>query len=328
VPAAKNSEELIKLVRWRPLILRAVVILAVLLSVARAVHAIWRDRAGFADALDHLGALPLTASLLFAVLATFANWPIWRGVLRAMHAEIPVGASARLFFVSQLGKYLPGAVWPIVAQTEVGRRYGLARVTMVTANVVAVFLSCAVGLTLAAICLPLASDGLLSTYWWLLLLAPPLAAAVHPRLAPRLVNSLLSAVHRPAIDFPSSSVALLAPVAWSVSVWVALGAHVAVLALALGGGGVSTVLLGVGASALAVIAGVLAVPLPAGIGVRDVILTAVLSTQLTSTEAILVVLTSRLMLIVADLGLALGSLATTRMRVADLGGKAGTPSSD
>ena len=34
------------------------------------------------------------------------------------------GPAARLFFVTQLGKYLPGAVWPVLAQMRIGREHG------------------------------------------------------------------------------------------------------------------------------------------------------------------------------------------------------------
>ena len=64
--------------------------------------------------------------------------------------------------------------------------------------------------------------------------------------------------------------------AWAFGSFIALGLHVAVLALAVGGHGVTTVALAVGGMSLAIPAGVLFIPAPAGAGIRDVVLILVL----------------------------------------------------
>ena len=42
-----------------------------------------------------------------------------------MGHRLPVLTSARLYFLTQIGKYLPGSVWPVVAQMELGREEGV-----------------------------------------------------------------------------------------------------------------------------------------------------------------------------------------------------------
>jgi glycosyltransferase 2 family protein len=77
-----------------------------------------------------------------------------------------------------------------------------------------------------------------------------------------------------------------------------------VLVVAIRGGTIGTVALCVGGMALAISAGVLFVPAPAGAGVRDVILTLVLSASLSSAQALAVVVASRVMQVGADVLLA------------------------
>ena len=43
---------------------------------------------------------------------------IWRGTLAVLGNRLPIRPGARLFFVTQLGKYLPGAVWPVVETVQ------------------------------------------------------------------------------------------------------------------------------------------------------------------------------------------------------------------
>jgi uncharacterized membrane protein YbhN (UPF0104 family) len=154
----------------------------------------------------------------------------------------------------------------------------------------------------------LSGSGSLAEYWWILLLMPVLFVALHPRMAPRIGNRVLAALGRSPVDYPPRFRSFVRPAFWSCVVWVCLAGHVGSLALSLVGGGLGTVQLCVAATALAFTAGVLALPLPAGIGVRDVVLTALLLTIMNSPQALLVVIVSRLMLIAVDLVLALLAL--------------------
>jgi uncharacterized membrane protein YbhN (UPF0104 family) len=287
---------------------RVVAILAIVVCCLLAGQTLWTHHTEFYDAVDEMGVRPVLLSFALAFVATLANWPAWHNLLLSLNAHLPVRESARLFFVSQLGKYLPGSIWPIAAQAEVGRRYGVPRVTMVGANVIATLMSCAVGLIIAAATLPFLAPRMWVGYFWILLLIPVLGIAIHPRMAPRVLNRVLVGLGRSPVGYPPRLLSFLRPASWSCVVWLSLGGHVASLALSLVGGGADTVLLCVAATAVAVTAGVLVVPLPAGIGVRDVVLTALLLTIMNSPQALLVVIVSRLMLVAADLLLALIAL--------------------
>ena len=86
--------------------------------------------------------------------------------------------------------------------------------------------------------------------------------------------------------------------------WLLLGTHVYVLCAALGHAGLSAFALCVGGTALAISAGVLLIPVPAGAGLREVVLLLVLRSIMTNGQALVVVLGSRALLIMADLLLA------------------------
>jgi glycosyltransferase 2 family protein len=88
-----------------------------------------------------------------------------------------------------------------------------------------------------------------------------------------------------------------------VAAWILFGLHAWLLAAPLGAD-VADVPLVVGSFALAYVAGLLLVPLPAGAGVREGVLVACLSGSLGASGALTVALLSRLLLVVADLALA------------------------
>lgn len=277
--------------------------------VAAAATAVYRNRTAFTETVRDMGAASVAASVAFGVLAVGATFPMWDRILRGLGVRLPVPIGARVFFVSQLGKYVPGSVWPVLMQMEAGRARGANRRTMLATNLFSLVLNCTVGLTVACLLLPLFDTDALHRFWWLLLAIPPLVGLLHPRAMPWLLDRAFGVVGRPPLDERIDVRHTAQAAAWSLASWAALGAHVTVLCAALGYGGWSTFVLATGGAALAVCAGVLFIPAPAGAGIRDVILALVLSSILTSTQALAVVVASRVILIGCDLLLAAASLA-------------------
>ena len=80
---------------------------------------------------------------------------LWRGTLaRARVAGWRGAPAARLFFVAQLGKYLPGSVWPVVAQMRMGRELGIPRQRTALAFLLTLGLSVLVGMLVGLSALP------------------------------------------------------------------------------------------------------------------------------------------------------------------------------
>jgi uncharacterized membrane protein YbhN (UPF0104 family) len=283
----------------------AVGVAVIVLVVAAAGYAIYRERHAFVDTLREMGAGALVLSLLFGMAGVAATFPMWREVLHGLGVDLPWGTAARVFFASQLGKYLPGSVWPVVMQMEAGRARGASRRTMLGANLITTVMNCCVGLAVACLLLPLFDAHALTKYWWALLALPPLLALLHPRALPAVLDRLFALLGRAPLGERLPVRSGLRASAWSLVSWVLLGAHLAVLCAALGRTGATVLVLCVGGMALAVVLGVLFIPAPAGAGIRDIVLKLVLAVILTTSgQALAVVVASRVLFILADLILA------------------------
>jgi uncharacterized membrane protein YbhN (UPF0104 family) len=199
-------------------------------------------------------------------------------------------------------------------QMEAGRARGISRRTMIAANLISLALSCCVGIALACLVLPFYDSAALAQYWWALLALPFLVALLHPRALPGLLDRVFAVFGRPPLGERLNSRAEFRACGWSLGSWFAYGAQLSVLAWAVGASGASTFLLCTGAVALAIPAGLLFIPVPAGAGIREVVLALVLSTALSSGEALAVVLASRGILILCDLSCAALALLTGRQR--------------
>jgi len=61
------------------------------------------------------------------VLATYLLLiEAWRSTLRAWSQSLPFATAARIWFVSNLGKYVPGRVWQIAAMGAMAQRAGVS----------------------------------------------------------------------------------------------------------------------------------------------------------------------------------------------------------
>lgn len=273
-------------------------------ALGAAAWKLFDDRHDFVGTFERIGAVPVVASVACGLVGVGATYPMWRETLKGLGVTLPVRDGARVYFVTQIGKYLPGSVWPAVMQMEAGRRRGATRAKMLWANLATILISCAVGLSVAAVLLPVYDRHALNHYWWGLLALPLLMASLHPRVLPWILDRALQVLHRPPTGERLTLRCELRAAGWSLLSWAGLGAQVAVLVVASGSPGFGPVALSVGAMGLAVPLGILFIPAPAGAGIRDVVLLLVLAAVMDSGRAVAVVVGSRAILVLCDVLLA------------------------
>ncbi len=302
-PGSKPSRD------WRRVVVGGGVLC---LALGGAFIAVYRDRHTFFETIKNIGAEAVVASALCGLLGVASTYLIWREVLSGLGVDLPFGSGARVFFTSQLGKYVPGSVWPVVMQMEAGKARGASRRTMLGANLTTIVLSCTGGLIAAAILLPVYDAHALDHYWWGLLALPLLLALLHPRALPGLMDRVFLLLHRPPLGERLDARHEARAFAWSLPMWLFLGLHLSILAGAASHWDASVFLLCIGGMALAVSLGILFIPAPAGAGVRDVILVLVLGSVMGSAQALAVVVASRAILIACDVAIAGLAAVTVR----------------
>jgi len=277
----------------------------VLLAVVAAgcVYVVARNGETLADAFREIGWGPLLLSGVLALLGTTALLGVWVTLLHGMGAGPPRGEAWDVFFVTQLGKYIPGLVWPAVAQMESGRRWGARRRVMLAANLMLLVVLTATGAALGLVLLPWVG-GTSEVAWWGWVLAALALVALWPPVLTSLLDRAFRLAGREPPGLAVTGRAMAGAVAWALVVWVLYGLHVWVLVRALGGTGADALVASVGGMALGWAFGLVAILAPAGVGVRDGILIAVLSPIIGRSPAFAVALASRGLLALSDVLLA------------------------
>ena len=78
----------------------------------------------------------LAASLAVMQIAYLATARTWRSVLRAIDVRPDFKTAYWIFFISNLGRYLPGKVWQMGAAAMFGKRVGFSGRDMITSMIV------------------------------------------------------------------------------------------------------------------------------------------------------------------------------------------------
>jgi uncharacterized membrane protein YbhN (UPF0104 family) len=274
-------------------------------------------------AMQELELWTLIEALLAGAAAIGCGMLGWRRILRALGSPLPLGVGVRVYSLSQLGKYVPGSIWPFVAQVELGHEQGVPRKRSATAGLLAVGIGLVTLLLVAAITLPLASSDAAREYWWALAAVPFMLAMLHPRLLNPLLDRALRLARRAPLEHPLTLRGIVATVGWSALGALFFGLHIWLIArdIAPPGTPSPTYLAATGAYALAWSIGFLVVIAPAGAGVREVVLATALSNTLDPGQVVVLVIASRLLVTAGDLLWAGAGVLLGRRHLAEVPGE-------
>lgn len=267
-------------------------------------------------ALGRLRWAAAAGSVAAAMAGAWAMMLAWRALLADLGSPLPVATTARITFVSQLAKYVPGAIWSFAAHVELGYDHYVPRRRGAASVVTALAVTVAVGLALAAIALPLASAAAARHYLWALAALPVIGVCLCPPVLGALTDRALRALRLPPLERRLTWRGLALAAGWTVLGWLLLGLQVWLLLDSMTGRGAGTLLLAVGGYALACSAALMLVVFPNGIGARELILIAALAPVLDRPAALALALLARAGTTISDLawggiGLAIGRRAPT-----------------
>jgi len=296
----------------RPLLARFSSLLGVTIGiagvafVAKTLVSKWDE---VSNAFSQVDAINLVLSLLLGLAAmTSIGW-IWVTMIVARSHNVRHRNAMSWYFTGQLGKYVPGGIWPIVGRAELAVRNGIPRldayastglslVTTYAAAVVAIAIGAAstTGHRLVAVLIAL---GLVTAY---IAFSQPSLRAVIIRIASRISSSASS------LTDPKRVVRLTV---LHVPAWILMSLSTSVTATAFGAHiGIADMLFITTTSWLA---GFVVVGVPGGIGVREAVFTSLASGIIGTPMAVSLALMSRVVFIAVDLTGALVSSVISRL---------------
>ena len=254
---------------------------------------LWREVQRLSPPVVLLALGTNVCGLIFSLL-------VWRSLLADLGSPLPLRDAWQIFFVGQLAKYIPGSVWPMIAQTELGADRGIPRGSSAVSVILSYGVTTATGGLVAAVSLPIVSSGSLAHYFWIPIVVALALLLLSPPVLNRVLGRLLRLLRRRPLERHVTRKGISRTIALALLGWLVNGATVYVLLRQLAGHDKSLVPLAIGAYALSWVVGFLAIFAPAGAGVREAVIVATLSTKTTAAIALTIALLIRALSVVSD----------------------------
>ena len=182
--------------------------LPAVLAIARTTHPRWSLVAA------------ASAIMLFTYALLIEGW---RRVLAALGGSLALPDAARIWFVSNLARLLPGAFWQLGAMSEMARRRGVAVTISTGAAILVTIVNLFTGIAVAGVFASTAlRDRLGARTWWILGLGA-VALALAPVVVPR-VSAIARRMTGRDIVMPRFGLrAVLVAAVTTAAAWLAYG---------------------------------------------------------------------------------------------------------
>lgn len=277
--------------RLRRLLGPLLIALAVLF-LGRALITGWAEARAYPWRFD-LPYLALSIMLLFAYYAQ--QWGGWRMIMRSFSDPLDPGESAKIWFASILGRYVPGNVAMVAGRIGLCRTRGIPARTTFASMVYENALILISALLFAAATVSLWPSFQYERYAILLAALAPLGLVMlHPAFFGPVSNTLLRKAKRDPLEATLPFGRVLALLAYYIFGWMLLGLAFCALARSVSPVGWGELALLAGGYAFAWEVGFLAFVTPSGLGVKEIVLFAVLVLAFPAPVAAALVALSRL----------------------------------
>jgi uncharacterized membrane protein YbhN (UPF0104 family) len=264
-----------------------------------------RNRAAFANTRIEFASAPiLTASLL--TIATYALMVrTWTWSMRWWGATLAFREAWRIWALSNLARFIPGGVWQFAGIAGLAVRAGTSPIAATGAVVLQQLVVLATGVAVAAAFLPAlalrtfplsyaVAVGVAGAALVIVAFALPHGSALLQRLIARFSSRTLILPTMKPWTVARYSAALIVP-------WLAYGVAFWLFARGIVGDRAPGLALSIASFTAAYVWGIIWVPVPAGLGVREAALVALLGPQVGSDVAVILAIGSRVWLTAVEI---------------------------
>ena len=219
----------------------------------------------------------LGLSLLGAGLYLVGQAAIWLKIVNRLVAPLTWRAGYRTWMISNMGRYIPGSVWHLVGRVVMGQGAGVNRTSGALGVLLEQSLQLLSALLIVGFSLPFwPADSFVRSWSWLVVFVPFGFVVIHPRLFFPLLNLVLTRIGRDPITADISYFMMCRYTIYYLLDHLANGLALAFAIVALQAP-LEVVPAVVGGALFAWTVAYLTIFAPGGLGVREVLVTEVLS---------------------------------------------------
>jgi len=289
-------------------VLRIAIIIIVIVMIARIIRRDWDD---LSAALRAASAVYLVLAFLCIICANLTIVYCWHSVLRILGSRASFMTAFRSYFYSGMTKYIPGKIWGTTFRIVVSGKEGVPEGTAALGVLFETILLIASAGLIGGIAFSQLHINIPDSVRWLSLLSPLTIVLLHPDVLrislPWLGRRYVKLFSIPSIYPDLKDLLLLLWLYCGIWVWNGLGLFF--LSASLRRPVMDEFVSFVAGSTLAWLAGFVTVITPAGLGIREIVLTSLIGPMSGPGFAALLAVMSRIMMICAEvLGAAIAAV--------------------
>lgn len=280
-------------------------LLAVALVVAAVVF-LGRTIAGNADRLRaydwSIDPALLAASLAAHVLVLAWGVVVWhRVLLHTTREPVALLPLQRIWFLSAIARYIPGKIWQFVAAAQLANRAGLGSAAVLTSMAIQIGFTLLAAIIVSAATLPIPAAWPVGRSLIAVVTIVGACLLAHPAVLRTALALIPRALHRDVLAWTGRWADGLVLLALSVVSWLLYGVAFWLFVAALVDLPIGALLPLAGVNALSFLAGYIVFVVPAGLGVREAAMTALLGPLVPAYVGVVIAASSRLWTIAAEL---------------------------
>lgn len=243
----------------------------------------------------------LATSILLHVAGLVLGVAAWKLLLGLLGHRVSLRGLARVWFLSGLGRYIPGKIWQFVGAAHLGTATRLPPIVTVTTLAAHTFFFFVGALLVGIYFVPTTALGLSDSAAFATRAgAPLLLLLVHPAVIGRVLRLMGRLSRREIGQWQGSWAAAISVVAVAILAWAVTGFALFLFVRSLVPLEMGAAAGVIGINSVAFVAGYLVFVAPAGLGAKEGALAAMLSIYLPVSVAALIAVAARLWAVVAE----------------------------
>lgn len=277
----------------------AVIVLVIFGLMARTLYLGWQEVVAYQWDLDY-PALLAAFALMLSSTALYAY--LWKSILERLGGTLDYRKSYRIYYLSQLGRYVPGKIWSVLGLVYLSQKEGVSKATSAASVILQLALQIVSGVMVFALTLPLwRGSGAGSGLYGLIVLLPMGLILVHPGVLSKGLNVALRITGQPPMELNWGYGYLLGQLGLWAVFWLVNGIAHYLLIGSVYPSSLPPLLVLAGIFAISWVTGFLSLVTPSGLGVMEGTLAVLLSSYFPAPVATIIALWTRLVRTVVDL---------------------------
>jgi len=272
--------------------IKLLLIIVVFYFLGRALYRDWKE-IDFKQLHFNMSLLVLSIIFLCGHFLLFVVG--WKMILKELGISLPFLRALKIIFYSELGKYLPGKIWSFAGRMYFCQRIGISADIAFISLVLELALMTISGVLIFLISFLFSSSLNMAVNPLILLpLVILILIAIHPKIMVTIINFFLGLVKRKAIELEFKFSQIFSIMVWYLVIWFCFGIAFYLLINSIIFVSASQIPIITGSFAISTTVGLVAIFAPAGLGVREGILSLLLSNFLPLPLSILLSFLSRI----------------------------------